>query len=507
MRKTIIFTLFIAISLTITLAIAIPTNPEPIYGSNYESVCDKTSCQATLYSYEKYFERSGEWEEIDEGWHSCEEGYCTNEYYFRVAADSSGRISSFYDDKNLTYRLNNFLDEDLSFSPEINGNVLTYHDIFFGVDLRYVYFPTRLKEEIVINEPLQDLPAEDFEIVFEKSGDANFFVEESTICDANENCLVLDSSVGDNGISLGIPRNFLDDPETVYPVVIDPTITLNSSFISWNGRVTSKVCEDPDNCDPPFYPRTSNPLTLILGTHSTGLARGAIEWNISSISDDSNIYNATLQLFIESTTSSNFLNITHMEKNNSDYSNNDTGNENFYSDMSNGTVFSYNSSFSGSNFFMNLSFNSYGVEAVEEALAQNLFSVGLNPNLQKAITISARDNSNTTRRPRLIIVYGVNELIGDSAIEVGINHSLPSNPILSGQKIYLVNENGQHFQGKFDKSTTSGNQTWIFKYVTHGESLTNIPSLFRILNTWENRSLSYDEIVSQVENFINATKY
>ncbi|MCH7645975.1 MAG: hypothetical protein IH788_02110, partial [Nitrospinae bacterium] len=64
----------------------------------------------------------------------------------------------------------------------------------------------------------------------------------------------------------------------------------------------------------------------------------------------------------------------------------------------------------------------------------------------------------------------------------------------------------QHFLGSFDKSTSQENQTWAFNYVTEGESFTNIPSLFTILNIWENQTLSSEEITFQVETFINQTK-
>ena len=78
-------------------------------------------------------------------------------------------------------------------------------------------------------------------------------------------------------------------------------------------------------------------------------------------------------------------------------------------------------------------------------------------------------------------------------------------PINSDQQIYLVNEEGNHFLGTFDKTTTQNNQTWAFNYVLGGEFFTFMPSLFNILNTWENTSLSYNEIVEQVEIFINET--
>ena len=60
--------------------------------------------------------------------------------------------------------------------------------------------------------------------------------------------------------------------------------------------------------------------------------------------------------------------------------------------------------------------------------------------------------------------------------------------------------------GTFDKATIKNNQTWAFNYVTSEESFINMPSLFNILNVWQNQSLTFSQIVSQVELFINTTK-
>jgi hypothetical protein len=101
---------------------------------------------------------------------------------------------------------------------------------------------------------------------------------------------------------------------------------------------------------------------------------------------------------------------------------------------------------------------------------------------------------------------GENESSGRQAIEEGIKVSIPDTPVQTVQQIYILNENNQHFLGTFDKSTQKNNQSWAFNYLTEGEPFTNIPSLFTILNIWENYSLTYQEIKNQVETFINQTK-
>jgi len=61
-------------------------------GSNFETSCNEIICTTKIYSYDKYFDRRGTWELIDESWHNCEEGFCTNDYYFNATVDNQGLV-------------------------------------------------------------------------------------------------------------------------------------------------------------------------------------------------------------------------------------------------------------------------------------------------------------------------------------------------------------------------------------------------------------------------------
>lgn len=211
---------------------------------------------------------------------------------------------------------------------------------------------------------------------------------------------------------------------------------------------------------------------------------------------------------IQIQTMANYLYIKDMEKNSSDYSNQQDscqGNCHFYNDMGNGTIFADDTSLDIK--FTNFTFNSDGVDDFTNALSIGSFSTGLQSDLTKILEISGRDNANATRRPKMIVIWGVNETDSDAAIEEGIDNAISRNPIQTDQQVYIVNENGEHYLGTFDKTTVYLNQTWLFNYVLSDESFLNVPSLFTVLNVWENRSLTYSEIVSQVESFINGTIY
>jgi hypothetical protein len=213
----------------------------------------------------------------------------------------------------------------------------------------------------------------------------------------------------------------------------------------------------------------------------------------------------TFSVFFESVTT-NVINITNMEKNSSQYTNSLSGNGNFYSDILNGTVYSnYSVSSNTTNLFVNFTFNQQGINDLNLAFnGTKRFNFGIHSDNSND-TISARDNSNSSRRPYMLITYDISNSSAYEAIEEGITNILPGNLILSNQQIYLVSQNGQHSLGRFDKATTKNNQTWAFNYISSGESEINMSSLFNILNIWKNSSLNTSEITSQVEVFINNT--
>jgi len=158
--------------------------------------------------------------------------------------------------------------------------------------------------------------------------------------------------------------------------------------------------------------------------------------------------------------------------------------------------------------FHNISLNSTAFADIESALPSNIFSLGLIGWYTGSgdVRLIAKDFSGTKFRPKMIIVYGVNGTTANDAIVEGILHALPGNLIHSNQQIYLVNNAGQHYTGRFDKATVKNNQTWALNYRLPSESLIGMPSLFKVLNVWENQSLTYAQVKLQVETFINGTK-
>ena len=92
------------------------------------------------------------------------------------------------------------------------------------------------------------------------------------------------------------------------------------------------------------------------------------------------------------------------------------------------------------------------------------------------------------------------------AIEEGLNNSvLNLSTVITNQQVYIRYLNNDQSLDSFDKFISEGNQTWMFNYISINDSFTNMTSLGTTVNVWENSSLSYNQIVEQVENFINET--
>jgi hypothetical protein len=500
-KKGVIILLMVIIALPLVSA-------QTSYSQFSDKTCDGNSCTTKIYSYERYFQRNGNWEEINENWYNCGNNFCTRNYWFNVTADNSGNIISKRGNNQLSMRLNGFLSRNLNFNPIMNESVLVYQDILPNIDLQYQYLPRKLKEEIVIKERLRDLPRRDFEISFMKSGSSGFSFLPSTICDSNNTCEFIEHTINENEIKITIPIDFLEREKTQYPVIIDPTLILNDSFVSWNGYIENRT-----NSSGNFYTRTSNPsskLILFDFAFEEGITKnhaGGIEFNVSSILDGSTIYNATLQVYLSAT---DFLGnidanirVMEMEGTSNDYVDENSlcgGNCNFFFDMRNGSVYNETTYSPG---LKNFTLVNNASNDLKDSLLQDIFPVGLYTTTGGGdIDIKSRDNSDKSKRPVLTVLYELNSTDANQAIGEGINNALPGNTINSDQQIYLVNENGEHYLGTFDKTTEKNNQTWAFSYVAIGESFLNFPSLFNILNVWENSSLSYSEIVNQVEAFI-----
>jgi hypothetical protein len=103
---------------------------------------------------------------------------------------------------------------------------------------------------------------------------------------------------------------------------------------------------------------------------------------------------------------------------------------------------------------------------------------------------------------------GANESEGDEAIVQGIQNALGSNvAIYPDQQVYIRYQNESLSRsGQFDWIAVSGNQTWMFNYITQNETYTNMQNMYPSVYVWEDSDLTVEEIINNISALINATK-
>ncbi|MFC1800566.1 hypothetical protein ACFLYT_00755 [Nanoarchaeota archaeon] len=91
------------------------------------------------------------------------------------------------------------------------------------------------------------------------------------------------------------------------------------------------------------------------------------------------------------------------------------------------------------------------------------------------------------------------------AILAGIDASGLVTPTLyQDQQVYLRYSDNTQKLATVDMVAVQGNQRWLLNYLIN-ETATDITSIGTIVNVWENISLTYNQIVDQVRNFIDST--
>lgn len=98
-----------------------------------------------------------------------------------------------------------------------------------------------------------------------------------------------------------------------------------------------------------------------------------------------------------------------------------------------------------------------------------------------------------------------NESQAREAIESGIDDALDDYTVYTDQKVHIRTLNNTQQTGSFDKVAVSNNQTWVFNYVTSGESFLNMLNITPVFYVWEAENIGQNQIESHVESFINTT--
>ncbi|MBI3036788.1 hypothetical protein HYY73_03500, partial [Candidatus Woesearchaeota archaeon] len=99
-----------------------------------------------------------------------------------------------------------------------------------------------------------------------------------------------------------------------------------------------------------------------------------------------------------------------------------------------------------------------------------------------------------------------NESQGDTAIEAGINSSIPTATKYKEQQVYVRNLSNNQTLGTFDWVAAFGSQRWVLNYITAGESYVRAPNLTTAVYVLEIADKTTLQITDEVSKLINATK-
>ncbi len=347
------------------------------------------------------------------------------------------------------------------------------------------------------------------------------YIRDLTAYDASGSAITIPFSLTGNTLRMTLPIQWLQNESTIYPIVIDPTISTNLSIAA-----DLHVIDD-FSAIPPAYNRASTGIRLNIGynhpcsfpaTCLSSRARSTIDWNLGNIPDNAQIIDINLTLYASSAGSSTNSNISisHMDGNSSSYPDDSSvcgGNCQYYKDMGNGTNYTTTAYFSTGAHYFNVSNATADVFA---AFSNDSFSIGIfskietggaNPNNYRVYASS--EAADPAQRPVLVIKYfvsGANETAGDDAITQGILNALPVAAIHPEQQAYIRSSSGTQQLGRFDQIAVFNNQRWAFNYITSGESFMNMNNISTNFYTLELIDLFSNDITTQVSAFINATK-
>jgi RHS repeat-associated protein len=205
-------------------------------------------------------------------------------------------------------------------TPVLVGGKATYSDVLPGVDLVVSLTANGFEQFFVLNKKPSSavldalkLPLQSTHVSVQKSGDGYQFLNAEGVSEASIGAVSvwdsaslgvtpadvtlpavdstgLPSAVVSNGgnqvLDLVTNNTFFDDPSLVYPVVIDPTVSLGASFDTY-------VQSDATSTD------FSNSTELLVGTNNSGTSKYRSFLNfVGSDWAGTNIVSATLKLWL-----------------------------------------------------------------------------------------------------------------------------------------------------------------------------------------------------------------
>lgn len=384
------------------------------YGPKFDRTCTSAGCILNVYTaIEHVFnETTLQWDKVNESLFPCRAGFCTRDYAISVQGNSTGTITLYHKGKGYSQTLKSIHKFNLDKTATIQENELVYSSLTSDIELRYSFYADELKETFIVKSlPTLPFRQENLTILFERRGDRSLGRKEVVMCDSAEKCAIVPNSDNSTNSRIDVPVSFLRSPETKYPVYVDPTLVLNDTNTTFTGYVTFSGLAYTRTIDPPVL-RIGRNITLAL----TSVSHGSFEFNITELPTDAQISELMLKTFIvtQGDNDNDIISIHQIEQRNVSYADTTAGNNLYWDDMGNGTVYntstlpdSVNSAF----FIWNVTPAADEMETARQS--RDWFGFGMNTSgetqigvlLQQETRVNGRRATNANRRPNLTIVY------------------------------------------------------------------------------------------------------
>jgi len=406
-----------------------------------ETIKDEGKFIVTFYSYQKYYNNGSQMVFLNESFdtENCKGfEYCIDNNLYQIYVSPS-LIGAQYGVANQLFNISmnkvgvfSLFNNNLT----VNGSIARFDNFLPGVHLEYQYLPWQTKERIIVEDeqalnllfPFIGMGGIEFslddnflyepdkeKIIMKKGKDVLLTIGPVKVFDSQGTLVgqfnyTLDEKLGKKSLRANIKKGEMDLNDAVYPIIIDPTLTVNVS-------VAEDVHIRKGSAIPIQYTRQDfEQLRVgpICEAACINTLRAGIDWNIGIIPDTAEIVglNLTLHTLDVGEAGNGNISIMEMDGNSTIYDNTNEGNEIYYNDMGDGTLYiritgleinsevfvSFNLINATNNFTNRLLNDSFSIGIITDEIGSPFMSL---------TRFQSSEASNAKFRPRLEVTYRI----------------------------------------------------------------------------------------------------
>lgn len=258
---------------------------------------------AKIYNNDVHFLKEGKYEDIDNTITSCD-NYFTNKNNFFHTKFAKRENEEIIDLQNKNYKLKIDLLNKNNINIKTLKNSISYNNIFDNIDLKYELLNNKVKEYIILKDK-KYLPNEitfkidtnlevikqDNLILLKDNNDIIYKIETPYYIDNNKKTnnnldYILERKNNFYYLTIKLDKNYLQDENTIFPVIIDPTLYVNEQENVYD----TYIYEGDTNVN------RNNKDFLKIGTDCNNTYRALLKFDLPTIGTGSTVINAKVNL-------------------------------------------------------------------------------------------------------------------------------------------------------------------------------------------------------------------